>query len=86
MFHFYTAYGKVALIRKTTGYDKGQLYAMKVLKKDKIVNRKKTTEHTKTERHVLEAIRDSPFLVSLHYAFQTKERLHLVLGNYTILC
>ncbi|XP_061934141.1 ribosomal protein S6 kinase alpha-5 isoform X2 [Apis cerana] len=73
------AYGKVFLVRKRTGTDAGRLYAMKVLKKASIVQRKKTTEHTKTERQVLEAVRDSPFLVTLHYAFQTDAKLHLIL-------
>ncbi|XP_076230990.1 ribosomal protein S6 kinase alpha-5 isoform X3 [Calliopsis andreniformis] len=73
------AYGKVFLVRKRTGPDAGRLYAMKVLKKASIVQKKKTTEHTKTERQVLEAVRDSPFLVTLHYAFQTDAKLHLIL-------
>ncbi|KAK1130917.1 hypothetical protein K0M31_017223 [Melipona bicolor] len=73
------AYGKVFLVRKRMGADAGRLYAMKVLKKASIVQRKKTTEHTKTERQVLEAVRDSPFLVTLHYAFQTDAKLHLIL-------
>ncbi|KAK2582151.1 hypothetical protein KPH14_004511 [Odynerus spinipes] len=73
------AYGKVFLVRKRTGADAGRLYAMKVLKKASIVQKKKTTEHTKTERQVLEAVRDSPFLVTLHYAFQTDAKLHLIL-------
>lgn len=73
------AYGKVFLVRKRTGADVGRLYAMKVLKKASIVQKKKTTEHTKTERQVLEAVRDSPFLVTLHYAFQTDAKLHLIL-------
>lgn len=55
---------------------------MKVLKKATIVQKKKTTEHTKTERQVLEAVRDNPFLVTLHYAFQTDAKLHLILGRY----
>ena len=52
---------------------------MKVLKKATIVQKKKTTEHTKTERQVLQTIRQSPFLVTMHYAFQTPSKLHLVL-------
>lgn len=70
-------------MRKRSGGDAGTLYAMKVLKKASIVQKKKTTEHTKTERQVLEAVRDSPFLVTLHYAFQTDAKLHLILGKYT---
>lgn len=73
------AYGKVFLVRKISGKDAGKLYAMKVLKKATIVQKKKTTEHTKTERQVLEAVRQSPFLVTLHYAFQTDAKLHLIL-------
>lgn len=68
------------LVRKVSGKDAGKLYAMKVLKKATIVQKKKTTEHTKTERQVLEAVRQSPFLVTLHYAFQTDAKLHLILG------
>ncbi|XP_053126599.1 ribosomal protein S6 kinase alpha-5 isoform X6 [Hemicordylus capensis] len=52
---------------------------MKVLKKATIIQKAKTTEHTKTERQVLEHIRQSPFLVTLHYAFQTDTKLHLIL-------
>jgi len=73
------AYGKVFLVRKIRGPDRGHLYAMKILKKANIVQKKKTTEHTKTERQVLETIRQSPFLVTMHYAFQTSAKLHLVL-------
>ncbi|XP_028573545.2 ribosomal protein S6 kinase alpha-5 [Podarcis muralis] len=73
------AYGKVFLVRKISGHDAGKLYAMKVLKKATIIQKAKTTEHTKTERQVLEHIRQSPFLVTLHYAFQTDAKLHLIL-------
>jgi serine/threonine protein kinase len=76
------AYGKVFLVRKLHGSDHGKLYAMKVLKKATIVQKTKTTEHIKTERQVLEAIREAPFLITLHYAFQTDAKLHLILGNY----
>ncbi|KAG5265632.1 hypothetical protein AALO_G00244620 [Alosa alosa] len=73
------AYGKVFLVRKVSGHDAGKLYAMKVLKKATIIQKAKTAEHTRTERHVLEHIRQSPFLVTLHYAFQTDTKLHLIL-------
>ncbi|XP_032883433.1 ribosomal protein S6 kinase alpha-5 isoform X1 [Amblyraja radiata] len=73
------AYGKVFLVRKISGHDTGQLFAMKVLKKATIVQKAKTAEHTRTERQVLEHIRQSPFLVTLHYAFQTDTKLHLIL-------
>ncbi|XP_048475590.1 ribosomal protein S6 kinase alpha-5-like [Rhincodon typus] len=73
------AYGKVFLVRKVSGHDTGKLFAMKVLKKASIIQKTKTMEHTKTERQVLEQIRQSPFLVTLHYAFQTDTKLHLIL-------
>ncbi|MGH0157208.1 UNVERIFIED_CONTAM: hypothetical protein FKN15_078276, partial [Acipenser sinensis] len=73
------AYGKVFLVRKISGHDVGKLYAMKVLKKATIIQKAKTAEHTRTERQVLEHIRQSPFLVTLHYAFQTDTKLHLIL-------
>ncbi len=81
LFFVLVAYGKVFLVRKIGGADHRKLYAMKVLKKASIVQKTKTTEHTKTERQVLEAIRQSPFLVTLHYAFQTEAKLHLILGK-----
>ena len=75
------------LVRKVGGVDTGKLFAMKVLKKASIVRKRKVMEHTLTERSVLEAIRDFPFLVTLHYAFQTDTKLHLILGmcsNHTV--
>lgn len=77
------AYGKVFLVRKLSGHDSNKLYAMKVLRKAAIVAKAKTTEHTRTERAVLEHVRQSPFLVTLHYAFQTDSKLHLILGRST---
>ena len=79
----FLAYGKVFLVRKITGADLGKLYAMKVLKKAAILQKAKTAEHIKTERQVLESIRQIPFLVSLHYAFQSDAKLHLVMGLYS---
>jgi ribosomal protein S6 kinase alpha-5 len=57
----------VFLVRKRTGGDAGKLFAMKVLEKSSIVQKRRTTEHTKTERQVLEMIRNSPFLVRIVY-------------------
>ena len=70
------------LVRKITGADLGKLYAMKVLKKAAILQKAKTAEHIKTERQVLESIRQIPFLVSLSYAFQSDAKLHLVMGEF----
>lgn len=68
-------------MRKAGGHDSGKLYAMKVLRKAALVQRAKTREHTRTERSVLELVRQAPFLVTLHYAFQTDAKLHLILGK-----
>ncbi|XP_037931063.1 chromosomal serine/threonine-protein kinase JIL-1 [Teleopsis dalmanni] len=73
------AYGQVYLVRKVGGHDDRQLYAMKVLRKDTVSQKKKTAEHTTTERQVLEAIQQSPFLVGMHYAFQTDSKLYIIL-------
>lgn len=54
-----------------------KLYAMKVLNKADIVKRKQV-EHTRTERRVLGTI-NHPFIVRLHFAFQTGEKLYFVL-------
>ena len=69
------------LVRKISEGDKGELFAMKVLKKATVVKKRKVMEHTLTERSVLEAIRDFPFLVTLHFAFQTESKLHLIMGK-----
>merc|ERR1711998_126823 len=50
----------------------------KVLKKNKL-RRQKQIERTKTERSVLEICDHHPFIMSMYYAFQTEERLYLVL-------
>lgn len=50
---------------------------MKVLKKANIAQRNQK-EHTQSERYILENIK-SPFVVQLHYAFQTPDKLFLVL-------
>ncbi|KAL6420206.1 hypothetical protein ACFW04_013824 [Cataglyphis niger] len=73
------AYGKVYLVQKLVGVDAGKLYAMKVLKKEEMVDIKKIM----TERNILVAIRDSPFLATIYYAFQTNERLCLILDYAT---
>ena len=68
------SFAKVVLVRQKKTE---KLYAMKILKKDHIVKRKQV-EHTNTERAVLRFTRH-PFIVQLHYAFQTSDRLFFVL-------
>merc|ERR1719230_1407385 len=53
-----------------------QVYAMKMLRKEHVVKRNQV-EHTKSERQVLEAA-SHPFIVTLHYAFQTPKKLYMV--------
>jgi len=50
---------------------------MKVLRKDMII-KENMVSHTKSEKQILQDI-DHPFIVGLHYAFQTDEKLYLVL-------
>ncbi|CAM0139991.1 unnamed protein product [Umbelopsis sp. WA50703] len=69
------AYGKVLLVRHKTSR---QLYAMKVLKKASLYLKTKHVEHTKAERQILEDVKH-PFIVQLFYAFQTDDRLYLIL-------
>jgi len=68
------AYGKVYQVSKIETDD---IYAMKVLKKDFLI-RTNNVETTKTERDVLRKV-NHPFVVALHYAFQTDQRLYLVM-------
>eukprot|EP00386_Alphamonas_edax_P010601 GDKI01034087.1.p1 GENE.GDKI01034087.1~~GDKI01034087.1.p1 ORF type:complete len:404 (+),score=80.12 GDKI01034087.1:130-1212(+) len=68
------SYGKVMLVRCKLD---GNIYAMKMLRKETIVKRNQV-EHTKTERSVLGCI-THPFIVSLIYAFQTAKKLYFVL-------
>lgn len=71
-------YGKVFQVRKVSGKDCGTVYAMKVLRKATIVRNQKDTAHTKAERNILEEVK-FPFIVDLHYAFQTGGKLYLIL-------
>ena len=61
------SYGKVTLVKKTTGHDKGKLYAMKRLKKEQIVQNN-LIELTLTERNILERV-NHPMIVKMQYAF-----------------
>uniref|UniRef100_A0A8C9NAF6 Ribosomal protein S6 kinase n=1 Tax=Serinus canaria TaxID=9135 RepID=A0A8C9NAF6_SERCA len=70
------SYGKVFLVRKIKGSDAGQLYAMKVLKKATLKVRDRV--RSKMERDILAEV-NHPFIVKLHYAFQTEGKLYLIL-------
>ena len=68
------SFGEVYLVSKQ---DTGALYAMKVLRKDKIISHN-LIRYALTERNVLSYVRH-PFMVSLNFAFQTSEKLFLIL-------
>ena len=64
-------------MQKRHGQNPGTLYAMKILRKSHLVRRRQI-ERTKTERKVLSVL-DHPFIMKMYYAFQTTEKLYLVL-------
>lgn len=54
-----------------------ELYAIKSMRKENLIE-KEQIEKTKTERKILE-MANHPFLISLEYSFQTKEKLFFVM-------
>jgi serine/threonine protein kinase len=68
------SFGDVYLVTK---HNTGKLYAMKVLRKDRIIERN-LIKYALTERNVLTYIKH-PFIVSLNFAFQTLSKLFLIL-------
>ncbi len=70
------SFGKVMLVKKKDD-PHGTLYAMKTLRKAALVKRNQLA-HTSTERTILQNI-SCPFLVHLVYAFQTPDKLYMVL-------
>ena len=58
------SYAKVALVKKR---DSGELFAMKILKKEKIEERKQE-KHVKVERDVLLNV-THPFVIQFFYSF-----------------
>jgi serine/threonine protein kinase len=68
------SFGKVLQVRKKAT---GEIFALKILKKKQLAARNQV-EHTKTERRVLQSIRH-PFVVRLHGAFQTPNKLYMVM-------
>ena len=68
------SFGKVMQVRKK---DTGEIYAMKSMYKE-VILRENLVDHTNAEKNILGMI-NHPFIVKLHYAFQTEDKLYLVL-------
>ncbi|XP_037136185.1 serine/threonine-protein kinase Sgk3 [Syngnathus acus] len=69
------SFGKVFLAKRKLD---AKYYAIKVLQKKVILNRKEQ-KHIMAERNVLLKNVKHPFLVGLHYSFQTADKLYFVL-------
>mgnify|MGYP002716835992 FL=1 len=69
------SFGKVILAKHK---NENKYYAVKVLKKKQVI-RKNEAKHIMSERNVLLKTLNHPFLVGLHYSFQTAEKLYFVL-------
>jgi RAC serine/threonine-protein kinase len=67
-------FGKVMLVTLNAS---GETFAMKVLSKKHIVESNEI-EHTMSECSILQRL-SHPFLIKLHYAFQTEDKLYLIL-------
>ena len=72
------SFGKVLKVKHKTD---SRIYAMKVLQKDVIVKHH-MVPHTKAEKEILEAS-NHPFVVKMHYAFQTRRQLVFILDFLT---
>ncbi|KAJ8895417.1 hypothetical protein PR048_000749 [Dryococelus australis] len=73
-------FGKVYLARKQGGKDNGCYYALKQINKSgKYKTKQQMQEFLLREKRILEAVRNAPFLPTLHYAFQSTEAAFLVL-------
>lgn len=68
-------FGKVLIARHKS---EGSIYAVKVLQK-KVILKKNQRSKVMCERNVLLKNLDHPFLVGLHYSFQSRDKLYFVL-------
>jgi serum/glucocorticoid-regulated kinase 2 len=69
------SFGKVCLVEHTT---KKELFAMKSLKKDVLLNQEQI-ENTIQEKIILSTMKH-PFLVAMAYCFQTTERIYFIMN------
>ena len=68
------AFGKVIMVRNRLNKE---MYAMKVIRK-RLLKKRNNQAYMKSERDILTKI-DHPFIVQLWFAFQTEQRLFLVM-------
>eukprot|EP00003_Mantamonas_plastica_P023014 TRINITY_DN4033_c0_g2_i16.p1 TRINITY_DN4033_c0_g2~~TRINITY_DN4033_c0_g2_i16.p1 ORF type:complete len:535 (-),score=184.43 TRINITY_DN4033_c0_g2_i16:528-2132(-) len=68
------SFGKVLLAERR---DNGEKYAMKILDKEELFKRDQI-EHIKTEHAIMSTI-THPYMVQLHYSFQTDSKLYMCL-------
>ena len=68
------SFGEVYLVKSLVT---DRLYAMKMLRKKKLIDQN-LIKYALVERNILSCIRH-PFIVKLHYAFQSEDKLYLVL-------
>ena len=78
-FHFVKVIGKggTSTVLEARKRDTGQLYAVKVMSKQFLLSEEKVAQ-TNTERRIL-AMVSHPFIVKMHFAFQSAKDLFLVL-------
>lgn len=69
------SFGKVLLAKHRV---EAKVYAVKVLQKQAIMKRNEV-KHIMAERNVLLKNVKHPFLVGLHYSFQTPDKLYFIL-------
>ena len=69
------SFGEVYLVRKKGD---SKEYAMKILDKELVIN-KNLMKYVNAERNVLSVL-DHPFMVKLYFAFQSTEKLFLVMA------
>lgn len=69
--------GSFGKVMEVTKKDTGEVFAMKEMSKE-VIERENLLEHIFAEKSILQKI-DHPFVVQLHFAFQTKDKLYLIL-------
>jgi RAC serine/threonine-protein kinase/serum/glucocorticoid-regulated kinase 2 len=69
--------GSFGVVREVRLKATGQVFAMKEMSKE-VIERENLVEHIFAEKSILQKI-NHPFVVTLHFAFQTKEHLYLIL-------